>query len=278
MRLHLIALTCALLLAGCESEQEKRIQQWEQGIRDIVEADWQTNIPVAQLIEAGWVCRKHTTLKRCDLVEAQLRDVATTYYSCKVDPRSQLCQSLLQQTQKYAASTVFPKVDPVALPGNPVYWRLPTAALEAQASNFKYRAETLGWWWAAWRAAILTFFFCLAGTGAGYGGWRIWTKRRKAREEQARAVAREREAHRQREKARKAREGQERIEAEEQAAQERLAVMEERRRRAEILAAKQKADAAAAKLAADQAEVADLLNSIFSNKNKNKGGHDDSPQ
>lgn len=159
--------------------------------------------------------------------------------------------------------SILPKPTALTLPENPWYWSLPTYALEAQASKFNYRSEVAGWWWQAWHKYLLSCISLLIISIVTWK-WRCNFKIKKRR--QAKYLAQQRADQIEQEKQQRADEKQIQLENERR---EKLlhdqAVAEQQRIAAENLAKKKIAEAAA-KLAAEQDEAAQLLAFAFNSK------------
>lgn len=68
---------------------------------------------------------------------------------------------------QHRIATLLPLATAQPLPSSPFYWKLPTIALDAQASHYGYRRQAMSWWWASWRKVIITFTALIGFTGLG---------------------------------------------------------------------------------------------------------------
>lgn len=271
MRLSTIAIAALLSLSACDSDHEKMIKAKEKFIQESIREDWRSGIPLDALAQARQLCIATATLRGCEVVQQQLKDISTSFASCRADQRSTLCQAVVRAISKHPIVTLLPNAEAQKLPNNPWYGNLPTAALDAHASNFKYRRESASWWWQAWGSYILS---CIALLFMVYGGWFWWSEKEKEKQQRAAAIERQRVAQIEQEKERRFRKEQMRADVERLAELERQTAIEEQelikagylakqeRLAAEKLA-EQQATEAAAKLAAEQAEAASLLEAVF---------------
>lgn len=267
MRLTIIVIPALLSLSACGSDQERMHKAMEKQIRTTIQSDWHYGIPLDDLIDSMQTCQKHPELSRCDIVESQIKDIAASVATCKVDQRSLLCRALASAIDKHSVIAMLPKADALQLPDDPWFWNLPTAALEAQSSKYGYREETIKWWWLKWRLLILS---CTALLSGMYAAWNWWSKLKTARKERAATIVSQRAARIEQDKIRRIREEQARVEAEHQAKLARDAAKAEQQRLTAENHAQQQAAEVAAKLAAEQAEAAMLLSAAFKPTSKPK--------
>jgi len=271
MRLTTIAIAALLSLSACDSDHEKMIKAKEKFIQETIQEDWRSGIPLDALAKARQFCIATATLRGCEVVQQQMEDISASLATCRIDQHSTLCKVVVRAISKHPIVTLLPNAEAQKLPNNPWYWNLPTAALEAHASNFEYRRESASWWWQAWGSYILS---CIALLFMVYGGWFWWSENEKEKQQRAAALACQREALIAQEKARRLREEQMRAETEMLAELERQAAIKEQERiKAEALAeqvrltaawlAEQQAAEKAAKEAEEQNEAARLLEIEF---------------
>lgn len=260
MRLTVISLVVMLALCGCDSEHERMIKSMQKQINDTTRADWQRDgIPAYHLIDARNLCQQQYDLQGCDIVASQLNDISISLASCKEDLRSQLCKALVHDLGNKDFSSL-PGAAAIPLPNSPWYWSLPTYALESQSGKFDYRTEVAGWWWQTWSAIILS---CSALFASAISAWQWFSYIEKNRRIQNDIKARQQSERIKQKQLQQAREEQMRRENELQVkAANGAAIAEQQRITSENLA-KQKSAEAAARLAAEQAESAELLSYVF---------------
>jgi hypothetical protein len=167
---------------------------------------------------------------------------------------------VVHDISKHPIATVLPKAKVLQLPHDPCYLYLPTDMLEAHASNFNYRQETVDWWWQVWGNKII---FCIALFALSYGAWALWSVREKTRKALAAEITRQKVARADQEKVLRIRYEQARAEAEWQEKISREAALAEQRRQTAENIVKQKKAAVAARLATEQEEAARILSAAF---------------
>lgn len=267
MRL-IIILACILVLASCETDQQRIAKVMEKQIRETIEIDWHDGIPFDDLVDAENICHEHPLLRGCDAIHTQMLDISTSFVSCRADLRSSLCQAIVKGIKTHPILSRLPQAKPILLPDNPFYWKLPTRSLEVQSGHFQYRQESAIWFWLTWK---IHFFACGALLLTIYIIWFGFSKSLK--DKKKRAELQKIEQAKQIEQGKIARIQQERarIEAELQAKLKIEAATAEQNRLATKHAAERKLAEAAAALAAEQAEAQQLLLSIVkSPKSKRK--------
>ncbi len=242
----------------------------EKQIRETMQIDWGNGLPLNGLVKAHESCLQYPDLQGCDAVDAQMADIAVSLATCTADTRSLLCQTFVKGVGEHALAGMLPRAEPLTLPSWPLYWKLPTAALQAQAGKFGYRSEVAARWWETWRTTITSSLallsmsiFCWVGVSA----------REKEKQERATQLAQQLRAQAEHERIRHVQQERTRAEFERQAKLAHEAAVKEQRRLAAAEAAKRKADEAAAKLAAEQAEAAQLLQSMFNPVSPTRGNH-----
>lgn len=261
MRLTILSIACLLVLSGCESDQERILKAKEKKIQETTQTDWHSGIPLDDLVDADKMCKEHPDLKYCDTLQAQMQDIAITLNSCRQNQRSRLCQAVVEIIGIHPISSTLPKVKAIQLPDTPFYWSLSTAVLEAQAGNFGYRKQAASWWWESWHTIILSCF-ALLGIANGVWVW-LWNWKNKQRQRAA-SLARQYAARIEQQHMQEIRTKQARIEKEHQIEMALKKELAEQQRIASESHAKQQATDAAATLAAERAEAARLLSSVFS--------------
>lgn len=261
MRLIVIAITATFAITGCDSDHDRMIKVMEKQISDTLEVDWSRDgIPLDDLVTASKLCRQEDGLQGCEVVVSQVTDIAISFASCKADQRSELCKILVKAISKSPVLAILPESAAIPLPNNPWYLYMQTKALETQANKFGYRIESASWWWQKWRRFIK---FCMALLVIFIGAWRWRRQCRSAKQQHATTMARQDIARIEQEKSRRIREKQTQADAAHQAKLAHEAAIAEQQRVAMENLAKQQEEQVAAKLAADQAEVAKLLASAF---------------
>lgn len=275
---HLIGILIVAVtsLTGCTSEHEREVNEARTTIRKTIRTDWNNRIPVDELVHADQLCKKYDQLQECDLAADQLLDITVSLASCKNDMRSTLCQKLVTYFEKSPLAYLMTASKPIALPDSPFYWSMPTAMLEVLAARFEYQAEATRWWWKQWHLPILSFAAAILFVYGALLTWTHWERRKKI-ETDCKAELLEQEKARQAFQARLRAEAKARAEAE---TQQRLAEQER------IMAAKAEQELLAQQLAAEklirdklvseQAEVQQLLSTVFSNTKKPKRRKHDS--
>lgn len=232
-------------------------------------------IPLDDLVDASQMCKKYQDLKGCDLVQQKMEDIATSFVSCRADQRSRLCQVVVRDISKHPSAVLLPKADVLELSTNPLYWKLPTDALEALASNYSYRKEVTFWWWQSWETYILSCITLITLFAMGYVSWSWWYERELERRKRTAGAEQQRMVRIKQEKARRICEAQERTEAKRLAELDLQAeIVEQEWIKAEALAkqerlaveklAEQQAAAKAAQEAEERKEAANLLKIKFS--------------
>lgn len=269
MRPSIVAIACLLAFSGCDTDQERMAKAMEKQIQETIEIDWHGGIPLDRLLDAEKLCEKNPALHGCDGIQAQLKDIAITYFSCKEDSLSRLCQAVVKEIGSYPEFPLISDAEPKKLPHSPWYLSLPTTALEAQAGHFGYRKQVVSWWWDSWRTIILS---CLALLFASYSAWKIYKIQQAENQKRQYLVAQQKAELAKQERIRKEQESRARAEAEHRARREREFAIAEQNKIAAEQAARMKADAVADKLAAEQAEAAELLNSVFKQSSSKRGG------
>ena len=261
MRLIVIAIAATFAITGCDSEHDRMIRVMEKQIRDTIEVDWSRDgIPLDDLVTASKLCRQEYDLNGCEVVVSQVTDIAISFSSCKADQHSKLCKIVVQAISKNPVLAILPESGALPLPKNPWYLSLPTKALESQGGKFGYRNEAAYWWWQAWRTSIISCFALLVIFIGALQWWRQW---RRDTQQRVATMARQDIARIEQEKSRSIREKQTQAEAAHQAKLAREADIAEQQRVAMENLAKQQEEQVAAKLAAEQAEAAKLLASVF---------------
>ncbi|NOS97382.1 MAG: hypothetical protein HOP25_02790 [Methylotenera sp.] len=140
-----------LIMSACTSGEQKSSEKF---IKETIDIDWDDGIPFDDLFHASKICQGHSDYEGCNEIDAQVTDVSVSLKSCAVDQRSWLCRTVVLVISKHPIYKVLPDVESMVLPSNPFYWSLPTHSLEAQASNFDYRLESISWWWGKWKIVI----------------------------------------------------------------------------------------------------------------------------
>lgn len=236
------------------------MQALERSIQNTIQRDWQDGIPLDDLVTASSSCRTYPSLQGCNMVKIQMDDIATTLSSCRADQRSTLCQAVVRIIEKHPIHLLLLPLAPIKLPDTPMYWELPTMALKAQSGNFEYRQETAAWFWESWRNTML---YCLALLGIANGVW-VWLCHCKNKQRQrAASLARQYAARIEQQHMLEIRAKQAQIEKEHQIEMALKKELAEQQRIASESHAKQQATNAAATLAAERAEAARLLSSVF---------------
>lgn len=258
MRKTTITLACLLALSGCETDHEKMMDALEKQIQKTIQTDWNDHIPLADLFTANDSCRKFPVLKGCVVVHVQMQDIATSLASCHADPRSSLCQTVVNIFDPIANE--LPPAKPVQLPMVPWYGHMPTAFLDALAGPFGYRTQAATWWWKSWHITLLS---CLVALSTILAAWFWWFQSQKKKQKLEQLLAIERERRMEQENIRRERQEQARIAAERQSRMEGEAIKAEQERLAEIEAAEAQAEVERARLEAEQAEAAALMDAIF---------------
>ena len=272
MRLTALVISAAFVITGCESDHDLMIKAMEKQISEVIHIDWtRDGVPLNGLLAAHATCKKEQGLDGCDVVESQLGDIAISIASCQADQRSRLCKVALLaikiDTDHNLAFLPHADALPLPLPHSHWYWVLPTRTLESQASKFAYRTEAAGWWWGVWGTSIL---FCTALLSIFLGAWKWFLIRRNARQQQAMHLAQQRLAQIEQQKIRSLQDEQDRIENEWLVKLAHDAETAEQQCLALGVIAKQQADEAVAKLAAEQDLAVKLLASIFNASAKSK--------
>lgn len=261
MRQITLAIIATLALSGCESDHERMLKQMELQIRNTITIDWyKSNLPFDALSIAHRYCQDEPSIKECDRVTNQLEDISISYASCLADRRSTLCQGMVAAINQHPILAILPKSSALPLPDQPLYWSLPTTALDSQASKNGYRTEVTRWWWQSWHTSILS---CIALLIMSIATWKWRCNFKIKKRLQAEYLARQRADQIEKEKQQRAYEKQ--IQLEKEIREKWLhdqTLIEQQRLAAENLI-KQKSDDAAAKLAAEQSEAARVLSSIF---------------
>jgi len=261
MRLIVIAITATCAITGCDSDHDRMIKVMEKQIRDTTEVDWSRDgIPLDDLVTAIKLCQLEHDLHGCEVVASQVTDIAISFSSCKADQHSKLCKIVVQAISKNPVLAILPESGALPLPKNPWYLSLPTKALESQGGKFGYLNEAAYWWWQAWRTSIISCFALLV---IFIGSWQWWRQWRRDTQQRVATMAREDIARIEQEKSRHIREKQTQADAEQQVKLAREATIAEQQRVAMENLAKQQEEQVAAKLAAEQAEAAKLLESAF---------------
>lgn len=257
-----IAILTTLSVSACDSAHERLIKTMEKQISQTTQIDWKNGIPLDDLVDAHKMCqqKQEQPLQGCDVVISQLTDIATSLESCKADQRSKLCKIVVQAISKNSVLAILPESDALSLPNNPWYLSLPTKALETQSSKFGYRIESASWWWQEWSTRII---FGIALLVIFIGAWRWWRQWRSAKQQRAATMARQDIARIEQEQSRRIRDKQTQADAAHQAKLAREAAIAEQQQVAMENLTKQQEEQVAAKLAAEQAEVAKLLASAF---------------
>ena len=264
MRPITLAIIATLILSGCDSDHERLVKELEKQIRHTISKDWQaTGIPLNSLLTARSNCQYEQGLRGCDQVTNQLIDISNSYASCLADHRSKLSEAMVKTISQHPILAILPKAAAFPLPCSPWYWSLPTYALESQAGKFDYRTEVAGWWWETWSSLILS---CTALLVLFVGAWKWSCHFINKKQQLAEVVANQRTALLEQRKAQEIKEEEARIEDEIRAKLAHdEAILEQERITSENFA-KRKSAEAAAKLAAEQAQSAELLASIFNSK------------
>lgn len=253
-----------LIMSSCTSDEQKSSEKF---IKETIEIDWSSGIPLDDLHNAQSICQVHSDYKLCNEIDDQVTDVAVSLKSCSLDQRSRLCQALVLVISKHPIYKSLPTSDAVVLPQTPFYWSLPTKALDAQASSFGYRSESIIWWWGKWRIVIwlLTILLLFA-----FGLYRYWIFRQKiqleiALENQvkiAHQLDQEKLIAKQAQQARRIEAV--RVEAEKEVELAKQELIEEENR---IALEEKLANEKAEKLAKEKAEADALLQAVFKRKN-----------
>jgi hypothetical protein len=253
----------SIFIFGCTSEEQKLSEKF---IKETTEINWDDGIPLDDLLYAINVCKAHSDYKGCNEVDEQVADISVSLKTCLVDQRSRLCQALVLVISKHPIYKSLPTSDAVVLPQTPFYWSLPTKALDAQASNFGYRSESISWWWGKCGIVIwlLTIFLLFA-----FGLYRYWIFRQKiqleiALENQAKIahqLDQEKLIAKQAQQARRIEAV--RVEAEKEVELAKQELIEEENR---IALEEKLANEKAEKLAKEKADADALLNAVFKRK------------
>jgi hypothetical protein len=167
MRLLSVMLLTLVSLCACESADELLIKSLEAQLNVTIKRDWHEGVPLNDLVDAAQLCRKNQSLQGCAIVATQLQDLAVSLASCEANQRSYLCQQVVLIIHQHRIATLLPVATAQPLPGSPFYWKLPTLALDAQASHYGYRRQAMSWWWVSWRTVIITFTALIGFTGLG---------------------------------------------------------------------------------------------------------------
>lgn len=249
---------------SCTSDEQKSAEKF---IKETIEIDWGNGIPLDDLHNAQSICQVHSDYKRCNEIDDQVTDIAVSLKSCQLDQRSRLCKAVVLVISKHPINKVLPNVESVALPSNPFYWSLPTHALEAQASNFDYRLESISWWWGKWKIVIFLLITLLL---FAFGLYHYRNFRQKIQLQIAQAYQEkialkiEEEQLLQKQALLARRNEAVRLEAEKELEQAKQKLDEEVKRVAqEVKIANYKSE----KLAKEKAEADALLNAVFKRKN-----------
>ena len=255
------------MLSACESQHDREIKEMESRISATIQTDWRDGIPLDSLVEAGKMCREHADLQGCDVVENQTADIAVSLASCRADERSRLCQTVVGVIGKHPIVAMLPEAKPIVLPDTLWYWSLPTAMLDALSNHFSYRTEIVMGWWNQWRIPLLSCAVLLSLT---YGARVLGLRRKKANEQRAWEVASQRAADAEWEKIRRVLDNEARAEIANRVKLTREAGIALQQQQAAKKHAEQQATQAAARLAAEQAESARLLDAAFKPASKPK--------
>lgn len=261
MRLIVIVITATFAITGCDSDYDQMIKVMEKQIRDTIQVDWSRDgIPLDDLVTASKLCRLEHDLHGCEVVASQVTDIAISFSSCKADQHSKLCKIVVQAISKNPVLAILPESGALPLPKTPWYLSLPTKALESQGGKFGYRNETTYWWWQAWRTSIIS---CVALLVVFIGAWQCWRQWRRDTQQRVVTMARQDIARIDQEKSHHIQEKQAKADAEHQAKLAHEAAIADQQRVVMGNLAKQQEEQVAAKLAAEQAEIAKLLASVF---------------
>ena len=257
------------MLSACESKHERETREMESSISATIQTDWRDGIPLDSLVEAGKMCREHADLRGCGAVESQMSDIAVSLASCRADERSRLCQAVVRGIGKHPIMAMLPEAKPIILPDTFWYWSLPTSMLDSLSNHFSYRTEIVMGWWGRWRIQLIS---CAALLSLTYGV-RVWgLRRKKAIQERAWEVANQRAADEVWEKICRVLDNEARAEIADRVKLAREAGIALQQKHAAEKHAQQQAAEASARLAAEQAESAMLLNAAFKPASKPKRG------
>lgn len=269
------ALVCLLAITGCETDQERMVKTMEKQFQKTIHTDWSNGLPLDDMVQAVASCRKFPSIEGCDILRAQMQDIAISLASCTQDKRSKLCQAFVKVVGGNPIAGQFPPIRAQKLPETPFYWGMPTSSLDALASNYNYRNETFLWWWKEWNIPLLS---CLALLFGGRIVQIIWQDRHNAQQRNKALLARQQAERVEQERIRQHQQAQARAEAYHRAKQEHEAAIAREIQFAEEQAAKQKAAEASARLAAEQAEATELLNAVFKPSDSKRGEHGYPPE
>lgn len=267
MQRNALIIAALLILCGCESNQERMVKDYEKRIATTIHHDWRTGIPLDGLATVRGYCGQMPELKGCEDVQVQLEDISISLTSCQADQNSVLCRAFVSTVNKHPISSLLPKTYAVELPHTPFYWTMPTEALQAQEGNFGYRREAAYWWWRTWSSLLIS---CIALFFTIFTAWKIYTIQREKKKKRKYQVAQQKAALAKQERIRKDQVARARAEAEQRANQEREAAIADQSRISKEQAAKRMDDEAAARLAAERAEAASLLDSVFRSSNSKR--------
>jgi hypothetical protein len=138
---YLLLIIALLNVSSCTSREER---EKEERIQEILSIEWVDGIvPLDEVNEGRKICLPNFDLRGCDSIWHLVYDIAVSYRSCMNDPRTMVCNKVIEDVINHEIFLVLPPADAETLPADPIYWQLPTVMLESYADKYEYRSEVI---------------------------------------------------------------------------------------------------------------------------------------